>query len=567
MTKKLSCLLLAIIMILQLGVTVFADDHFDNVGTAGNLQIVQSGNTITDSTGNSASVSKYDSEAFPKFDYLCTLDMQNVRDKFTKYYNDWAELIGYVNIDESKISELSQKLEAMKVTGKFTIEITYPKTLNVPAEFFENGKMTGFDDNVKLVFGNDVRTLTEGETENTLKIEVDLVGKDDNGSRPGFVLAKELKENIETYLCDFTLKCDAVETTEYGTFTVTGKMAGFTLATGRSTTMKVDYKTVPETVSASCTVSKRTSDGGNGGTTTYTVTFDVDGDTNVVAPIRKTRNSTLKVNELKVPHKDGYSFDGWYTDEARTEKVTKDITVTKNMTLYGTWKKSRSAGRLNDVDHFAYVVGYPDGTVRPGNSITREEIATIFFRLLLDEERNDIFSKTNGFTDIDEARWSNTAISTMENGGFIKGYEDGSFGPDKNITRAEFATIASRLDEMTENTSHGFTDISGHWAEKYIADAVAKGWIAGYEDGTFRPEQNITRAEAMTIINRMLNRFVNEKGLHKDAVLWPDNSEDAWYYYAVEEATNSHDYVRQSDGVYETWTAMRPNRDWSELEQ
>ena len=565
MTKKLSCLLLAIIMILQLGVTVFADDHFDNVDTAGNLQIIQSGNTITDSTGNSVSVSKYDSEAFPKFDYLCTLDMQGVRDKFTKYYNDLEELSGYLNADKS---ELTQKLDAMKVTGKFTIEITYPKTLNVPAEFFENGKMAGFDDNVKLVFGNDVRTLTEGETENTLKIEVDLVGKDDNGSRPGFVLAKELKENIETYLCDFTLKCDAVETTEYGTFTVTGKMAGFTLATGRSTTMKVDYKTVPETVSASCTVSKRTSGGGNGGTTTYTVTFDVDGDTNVVAPIKKTRNSTLKVNELKVPHKDGYSFDGWYTDEARTEKVTKDITVTKNMTLYGTWnRKSTGADKLNDVDHYAYVVGYPDGTVRPNNSITREEIATIFFRLLKDCIREDNFSKTNKFTDVDAERWSNTAISTMEKGKFIKGYEDGSFGPDKNITRAEFATIASRLDKMTENTSHGFTDISGHWAEKYIADAVAKGWIAGYEDGTFRPEQNITRAEAMTIINRMLNRFVNEKGLHKDAILWPDNNKDAWYYYAVEEATNSHDYVRQSDGVYETWTAMRPNKDWSELEQ
>ena len=565
MTKKLSCLLLAIIMILQLGVTVFADDHFDNVDTAGNLQIIQSGNTITDSTGNSVSVSKYDSEAFPKFDYLCTLDMQGVRDKFTKYYNDLEELSGYLNADKS---ELTQKLDAMKVTGKFTIEITYPKTLNVPAEFFENGKMAGFDDNVKLVFGNDVRTLTEGETENTLKIEVDLVGKEDNGSRPGFVLAKELKENIETYLCDFTLKCDAVETTEYGTFTVTGKMAGFTLATGRSTTMKVDYKTVPETVSASCTVSKRTSGGGNGGTTTYTVTFDVDGDTNVVAPIKKTRNSTLKVNELKVPHKDGYSFDGWYTDEARTEKVTEDITVTKNMTLYGTWnRKSTGADKLNDVDHYAYVVGYPDGTVRPNNSITREEIATIFFRLLKDCIREDNFSKTNKFTDVDAERWSNTAISTIEKGKFIKGYEDGSFGPDKNITRAEFATIASRLDKMTENTSHGFTDISGHWAEKYIADAVAKGWIAGYEDGTFRPEQNITRAEAMTIINRMLNRFVNEKGLHKDAILWPDNNKDAWYYYAVEEATNSHDYVRQSDGVYETWTAMRPNKDWSELEQ
>lgn len=569
MRKKLYSLLLAVLMIFQLGTTVLAGEHSESIETGGKLQIVKNGGIITDSTGNTISVSKADSDAFPKFDYLCTLDMQSVRDKFTKYYTDWAELIGYVSNDDAKIAELNQKLEAMKVTGTFTIEITYPKTLKVPAEFFESGKMNGFDDNVKLVFGNDTRTLTEGETENTLKIVVELVGKEDNGSRPGFVLAKELKDNLETYLCDFTLKCEGVETTEYGTFTVNGKMTGFTVAQGKSTTLNVDYKTNPEIVTASCTVKERISGGGNGGSSaaSYIITFDVDGDTGVVAPLTRAKNSTLKVNTLKVPHKDGYAFDGWYYDEDLTEKVTEDFKVTKDITLYGTWKKSESAGSLNDAEHDAYIVGYPDGTVQPNNYITREEIATIFFRLLEEEERSSVFDKSNSFTDVASSRWSNTAISTMENGAFIKGYEDGSFAPSRIITRAEFATIASRLDKMGDNVSHGFTDISGHWAEAYIADAVAKGWIAGYEDGTFRPEQNITRAEAMTIINRMLNRFVNEEGIHKDAVLWPDNSADAWYYYAVEEATNSHDYTRQSDGIYETWTAVNPNRDWSELER
>lgn len=561
MTKKLFCLLLTVIMVMQLGTAVFADEHFDTVDTVGKLQIVKNGNAITASTPNVVTVSKYDSDAFPKFDYLCTLDMQNVRDKFTKYYNDWAELLGYT--DDTKIAELNTKLETMKVTGKFEVEITYPKSLKVPAEFLESGKMNGFDENVKLIFGNDVRTLTEGTDENVIKIEIEVVGKDENGTRPGYVLAKDLKENIDTYLCDLTLKCTGVETTEYGMFKVDGKMTGYTVASGRSATLRVDYKTNPEIVSASCTVNKESyGGGGNSSRNSYTITFDVDGDKEVVSPLKKFSGSEIKVNDLKIPYKDGYSFKGWYRDADFTDKVTGNFTLTENITLYGTWEKAKSAGRLDDTDHYAYVVGYPDGTVKPDNSITREEITAIFFRLLRDEERAKFLTGSSVFSDVESERWSNVSVSTMKNGGFINGYEDGTFRPGRNITRAEFATIASSLDETSENTTHSFSDISGHWAEDYIVDAVAKGWIAGYEDGTFRPEQNITRAEAMTIINRMLNRFVNEEGIHKDAVLWPDNTKDSWYYYAVEEATNSHDYERQSDGVYETWIAVKANKDW-----
>lgn len=563
MRRKISSLLLTVFMIMQLGTAVFAGEYFDSVDTSGKIQITQSGSEITESTSNSAVVSKSSNEAFPKFDYLCTLNMQAVRDKFTEYYTDWAEIIDFAGAEQSWVEELERKMNAMKVTGKFEIEIAYPACVKVPSEFFESGKMTGFDDNVKLVFGGDVRTLTEGETENHLKIEVELLGKEEGGTRPGFVTVGELKNNLETYLCDFTLKCDGVETTEYGDFTVSGKMSGVTFANGRSVSVKVDYKTVPETISAVCSVIKKSSGGGSASETYCSITFDVDGDTNAVTPVRKIKDSTLRVSELKVPHKDGCSFDGWYFDKDFGEKVSEDFKVTENITLYGTMKKSETAEKLNAEEHFAYVIGYPDGTVRPEDTITREETAVIFYRLLTDEERAEIFGTSNGFSDIEADRWSNTEISSMQNGGFIKGYADGTFAPDANITRAEFAAIASRLDKTSENLSHGFTDIDGHWAENYIADAVAKGWIAGYEDGTFRPEQNITRAEAMTIINRMLNRFVNAEGISSDAVIWPDNGRNEWYYYAVEEATNSHEFVRQPDGIYEKWTAIKPNKDWT----
>ncbi len=565
MCKKISCLLLVVLMVFQFGTMAFAADFFESVDTTAKMQIAKTEEGITASTGNSVTVTKRDSEPFPKFDYLCTLNMQNVRDKFTEYYNNWQVLLGYTNSDPVKLAELNQRLENLQITGEFTIEITYPKSFTVPAEFLENGNMAGFDDNAKLIFGNDVRVLTEGETENTITITVDVVGKDNEGTRPGYVVAKDLNDNLNTYLSDLTLTCIGAQSSEYGTFTVTGKMTGFTLVESGSVALKVDYQTNPEKAVAYCTILRRGT--GSSGSNDHTVTFDVDGDKEVIQPIEKESGETLTVEELKIPYKDGYSFDGWYTDKELTKKVTEDMKVTKDITLYAKWKKTESADKLNAEDHFAYIVGYPEGDVRPENHIDREEITTVFFRLLLDEERDPIYCKENSFTDVEAGRWSNNAISTMQNGGFVSGYEDGSFRPDEYITRAEFATIASHMDAMNENATHNFNDVAGHWAEKYIADAVSKGWIAGYEDGTFRPDDYITRAEAMTIINRMLLRFVNAEGLHADAIKWPDNPVNEWYYYAVEEATNSHNYERQADGVYETWTELTPNRDWFELER
>ena len=224
--------------------------------------------------------------------------------------------------------------------------------------------------------------------------------------------------------------------------------------------------------------------------------------------------------------------------------------------------------QLNDKDHFAYIVGYPDGSVRPGNNISRDEVATIFFRMLTDESREAYWTQINVYSDVPAELWSNNAISTMSSAGILTGYPDGSFMPTANITRAEFAAIAARFDSGSGESLDMFNDISGHWAESYIERAAAKGWINGYGDGTFRPDQYITRAEAMTLVNNMLNRHVGVEGLHEGMITFGDNSDpSAWYYTAVQEATNSHDYEKADAASNETWTGIKEPRDWAELEK
>ena len=220
---------------------------------------------------------------------------------------------------------------------------------------------------------------------------------------------------------------------------------------------------------------------------------------------------------------------------------------------------------LNDIDHYAYVFGYEDDTVRPNNDITREEVATIFYRLLTDPARDAYFTDKNNFPDVESGRWSNKAISTLSNADIISGYpEDGTFRPANPITRAEFASIVSRFDSLNYNGDNKFNDISGHWASNFINAASEKGWISGYPDGSFKPQNNITRAEAITLINNVLNRHVDSEGLHEDAKKWSDMKESDWFYHAVMEATNSHDYNRETDSHPENWTEINENRTWEE---
>lgn len=229
---------------------------------------------------------------------------------------------------------------------------------------------------------------------------------------------------------------------------------------------------------------------------------------------------------------------------------------------------NKDTGMLNKTDHFAYVIGYPDGTVHPNGQITRAEVATIFFRLLRDEVRDGAFTTSNTYSDVAYGKWYNNPISTMSALGIITGYPDGTFKPNKPITRAEFAAIAARFDETQSGKSATFSDVIGHWAAKEIGIAYYNDWIKGYPDGTFKPDQNITRAEAMTLINRVLERKPESPAdLLTNMNKWTDNLDTSkWYYLDVQEATNSHGYTHKTFN-YELWRQMLPDPDWSRYER
>jgi hypothetical protein len=220
---------------------------------------------------------------------------------------------------------------------------------------------------------------------------------------------------------------------------------------------------------------------------------------------------------------------------------------------------------LNTENHYAYIIGKPDGNVYPEATITRAEVATIFFRLLTDESREAYLTTENNYTDVHEGQWFNTAVSTLTAMGILKGTGDTTFDPNRAITRAELAAICARFDKGEAVSTNVFSDLSGHWAEREILRAADLGWVLGYTDGTFRPNQDITRAETVTMINRVLGRVPQSKDdLCADMTVWPDNmNEGQWYYLAIQEATNSHDYTHASK---EVWVALTETPDWKQYE-
>ncbi|MBQ8005059.1 MAG: S-layer homology domain-containing protein, partial [Clostridia bacterium] len=222
--------------------------------------------------------------------------------------------------------------------------------------------------------------------------------------------------------------------------------------------------------------------------------------------------------------------------------------------------------QLEKDDHFGYIIGYPDGTVRPVSYITRAEVATIFFRMLTDASRAKVWSQNNSFSDVSASDWFNNAVSTLENAGVIGGYSDGTFRPNLYITRAELVKIAVSFYGTSAGKDTHFSDTSYHWANDFIEAAREMGFVDGYTDGTFRPDQLVTRAEAMKIINRTLDRIPHKDHLHKDMIVWKDNrNKNKWYYAEVQEATNSHIYIW--DTTYEKWVRIREVRDWAALEK
>ena len=323
----------------------------------------------------------------------------------------------------------------------------------------------------------------------------------------------------------------------------------------------------------------------------YTLRFDANGGEGTMEKLTYTHGQDQSLTKCGFTRA-GYDFLGWATaaDGNVAYHDQQSLSITQDTTLYAVWKQQPNQGgsngghhnsggtqekpdetpptTLNDTDHYAYIVGYEDGTIRPNGHITRAEAATVFFRLLTDEARDANLTDRSPYPDVSAGAWYNKAIATLSRMGILSGYEDGSFRPNATVTRAEFAAMAARFDTEAKPVDTPFTDLTGCWAADEIAKAYGKGWVNGYGDNTFRPNGPITRAEAVTLINRVLRRLPEtDKDLLPDERTWPDNPETFWGYLALQEASNSHLYDRKSDG-YETQTKILPPRDWSqEFEQ
>lgn len=324
----------------------------------------------------------------------------------------------------------------------------------------------------------------------------------------------------------------------------------------------------------------------------YTLHFDANGGEGTMGNLTYTHGQDQSLTKCGFTRA-GYDFLGWATaaDGNVAYHDQQSLSITQDTTLYAVWKQQPNQGgsggghhnsgsgtqekpdetpptTLNDTDHYAYIVGYEDGTIRPNGHITRAEAATVFFRLLTDKARDANLTDRSPYPDVSAGDWYNKAIATLSRMGILSGYEDGSFRPNATVTRAEFAAMAARFDTEAKPVDTPFTDLTGCWAADEIAKAYGKGWVNGYGDNTFRPNGPITRAEAVTLINRVLRRLPEtDKDLLPDERTWPDNPETFWGYLALQEASNSHLYDRKSDG-YETQTKILPPRDWSqEFEQ
>ena len=476
-------------------------------------------------------------------DLKATLDMTNVRT--------------FVTLAQSMLGANYDTFKTYKVSGRFILTATL-SGLTAPAGVdtkniadFSFKAADGSDWTNTLFVENENRTFVD----NVLTVTIDIA-------------SGKTIQDLENLPASISIEKTGFVTTA-SPATVTGTITKNADNTKIKTALDEDFASVNYNFTCTnATVNKPSGGGGGsaGPTKNYTLTYESNGG----LVFAKESHSKDKVVELdKVPVKVGYVFDGWYLDAALTEEITS-IKITEDVTVYAKWIKERHPvpALLNGEDHFAYVIGYPDGTVRPNDNITRAEVTTIFFRLLKDEIRDANLAYENIFNDVNDGDWHNTAISTMAKLGIVNGRFEDMFVPDAFITRAEFTAICARFDETEVVYEGTLNDIAGHWAEDYIKRAAAYGWIEGYSDNTFRPDQFITRAEAMTLINRVLNRIVRSVDdlLNAEMSVWSDNTDvNEWYYTAVQEATHSTEYDRPNS-AYKAWTQIIENRDWTKLE-
>ena len=534
-------------------------------------------------------------------DFKSTLDMGPVRKAFEAYKASAEEEV-------KEGSALGLLLPTVPVKGSFTIDVIYDENMVVGNKdaFLKVGEMYGFNDTAKEVFVDTARRDdADPDHPGYRKLSIDvkvkaptteeLQGIAHTGTWKDTLVYADLDKSYETLLADIdfvvpeiTVSKDSMDATTYytesismtGSITIGNALSTIAFDTKQADGGKNNYVGAKdwEKISATMALLLKTSGGGGGGSHASvstpvpvkpsiaplgTPTPRPDGSTpepgTTATPVpTDTPEGTVNPNYTPVPG----------------EVPTPD----PNMPNIPTPKPFEPTNNtvpsaLNGEDHMVYVIGYPEGDVRPLRSISREEVATIFYRLLTTEKRDSIYTKESSFTDVLKSRWSNKAIATMANGGYILGDAGTTnFRPADAITRAEMAAIVSRFLDTTPDiadSSNDFNDLNGHWAATAVKQGVAAGWLTGYEDNSFKPDQLITRAEAMTVINRMLVRYVNGEGLCEGYVEWPDNPKDAWYYYNVIEATNSHEYNDRTFATaadyYEKWPNLITNWIWGDF--
>lgn len=530
--RKIMALILTVIMVCGMIMTVSALD--DTVKVATDVQV--KANSALSYVQGTVTATK--SNNGRDFDFRAVLHMDAVKEKLQA-----SKLLALMKVSEEEYKDLDVK-------GSFVISVMYPAELTMPE-----------DDAIVLTADSDIFTWDAPERiiiggAPVIRLNVSV--------KPG-VKAADLEDMSDTMV----LLCEGVEAMEVGTYPVVGAMTGSTdIFKGPSKVLTVDYEAEDSVedgdLTATVIIKKKSSSGGGGSVTTkdVTVKFNVgSGVEGAIPSVTDKDKVVINVNDIDMSKvkKDGYVFAGWYKDSKFTEKVTGEVELTSGTTLYAKWVKGEAPEVLNKKgDHEAYIIGYPDGSVRPNGSLTREEVAEIFYRLLTDETIAEIETTKNSFSDVEADRWSNTAVSTMAKGGYVVGYEDGTFRPTKEITRAEFVTIVAKfLDTELETEASAFTDAKNHWAEQYINVALAENLISGYTDDTFKPDEAITRAEAITIINKLLVRNVEEGCVLDGTVEFTDLEKSDWYYYQILEATNAHKFSREEGEYLEKWTELK----------
>lgn len=502
---------------------------------------------------------------------------------FTGYYADteggYYDLKAIVDMTEVNDamktliqSTTEEKAKAAEIAGSFELKITFDGKIDVPTPSAaslkcdidgnesEFAKFFTVPTDSDITFADDVLTVK-------VNVKSGLKGLDVYD----FAAGKSLIGNVITITGS-----DVVAARYFDVFTVTGSATGKTLITKTDAEKEyeVTYKFIDtDTGSADITANLeiRSSGGGGGGGGGSRPSYRPGGST-VVTPVNPATNKKVKfelgsgnsatVSDISVAAgakvdltkvnpgtRAGFAFKGWSVNG----KIVTEITVNDDTVVKAKWVNLVAPAEFNSTDHFAYMHGYPDGEVKPAANITREEVATIIYRLLNDAKKAEIAATDNNFSDVDSARWSNEAVSTLAKGGYINGYEDGTFKPANPITRGEFAAIIARFINSTAPDA-GYNDTKGHWAADAVNKVVDKAWVEGYEDGSFRPDANITRAEVATIVNRMLVRYTDAQNDSRISVSFPDNHAYDWYYYAIIEATNGHEkFQRRDNGYDENW--------------